>query len=400
MHYIFFTRNVLPQPNAANIIHDVNTANAVANLGYSAVLVYLRKGQKALNPVDWIYPFRLRTPPQKLIQYYTTQEKLRVLPLSMPWPIDKIGSKWTNSSTLVCKYYFPVHIFPRTKILHTLDWNLVKAAIKHNIPVIYEREHYQNKQYEPEIVSSPLFQVAITVADTVRDNMIQNGMPPEKIVKLHLSFNRSFLIRQPEKAQRWRKKLLIDGRSHLVVYSGGLYKFKGVDLLLDVAQKLPQVQFAFAGGDESKVISYRRLAKEKHAHNVTFLGYIQHEELPSLLQSADILAHPHLSGEAATFTSPLKFFEYLASGVPIAATEIPPLKEFKHTKIIAGWCETDKVDAYVHCLQHILEKYPRKADGYTEQINFAKQFSWESRVSKIMSQIDESLLLSVDKFIS
>lgn len=389
-NYIFFTRSILPLPEA-HIIHDVNTANAAANLGYPSILVYLQQREKSLNPIDWFYPFRPQKPSKELIRFYNIQDKLKVIPLSLPWPIREKSRKWTHPSTYICRYYFPIHIFPQTKILHTLDWNLVKTAIKSGIPVIYEREHDQSNKYEPEIVNSPLFQVAITVADSVRDNMIKNGMPPEKIVKLHLSYNQSFLIGQPEAAAEWRKKLLKDGRQHLVVYSGALYKFKGVDLLLDVAKEFPQVQFAFAGGNESQLKAYRQLVQDKQIQNATFLGYVQHEQLPSLLQAADILAHPHLSGQAATFTSPLKFFEYLSSGVPIVASEIPPLMEFKAANVVAGWCETDSVAAYSSALRQALETHPRKVDGYCEQIEFARQFSWESRLAKIMSYVDESM---------
>lgn len=385
-HYIFFTRNTLPQPEA-HIVHDVNTANAVANLGYSTVLVYPNQKSLSYNPKDWIYPFRPQKPSAELIKYYNIQDKLKVLPLAMPSPISDRGGKWTNTSTIICKYYFPFHIFPRTKILHTLDWNLVKAAIRSGIPVVYEREHYQKNKYEPEIVNHPLFTIAVTVADSVKENMIANGMPPEKIIKLHLSFNQSFLDRQPEKAQLWRDKLLDSEQNNLVVYSGGLYKFKGVDLLLEVAQKLPQIRFVFAGGNETQLASYRQIIKDKQIKNSTFLGYLPHEQLPSLLQAADILAHPHCSGEAATFTSPLKFFEYLASGTPIVATEIPPLLEFKKANIVAAWCETDNPIAYAHALKLALDTYPYKTNGYTKQIDFARQFTWENRVKIILSHI-------------
>ena len=389
-HYVFFTRNTLPQAEA-HIVHDVNTANAVANLGYSAILVCLNQTNKSYNPIDWFYPLRPQKPSAELIKYYNIQDKLKVLPLAMPFPISDRGGKWNNTSTIICKYYFPIHIFPYTKILHTLDWNLVKVAIKSGIPVIYEREHYQKNKYEPEIVNSPLFQVAVTVANSVKENMIANGMPPEKIIKLHLSFNQSFLVRQPEKAREWREKLLASGRNSLVVYSGGLYKFKGVDLLLEVAQKLSHIQFVFAGGNEEKLAAYRQIVKEKQISNATFLGYLPHVQLPSLLQAADILAHPHCSGEAATFTSPLKFFEYLASGTPIVATEIPPLLEFKDTNIVAAWCETDNPTAYANALKKALATHPYKADGYDHQIDFASQFSWENRTKEIINKVAKSM---------
>ncbi len=383
-NYIFFTKSTLPQPEA-HIVHDVNTANAVANLGYRAILVYLKEAQQSLNPLDWIQPFKPQKPAKELVKYYKIGEYLKTISLAMPYPISVKGNKWLNYSTYICKYYFPLHIFPHTKILHTLDWNLVKVAIRSGIPVIYEREHDQYNKYDREIVNSPLFQVAITVADSVKNNMIAMGMPSEKIVKLPLSFNSSFLIRYPEAASQWREKLLTNERAKLVVYSGGLYGFKGVDLLLDVAQQLPHIQFAFAGGKPEQLEYYRGLVTAKQLNNVSFLGYIQHEQLPSLLQAADILAHPHLSGAASTFTSPLKFFEYLASGMPIVASTIPPLLEFQAQNIIAGWCETDSVDAYVKCLEATLIKYPRKPDGYPKQLEFAKQFTWESRLEKILS---------------
>ena len=134
---------------------------------------------------------------------------------------------------------------------------------------------------------------------------------------------------------------------------------------------MPQIHFAFAGGKSEQLQTYRQQVASKKLDNVTFLGYIQHESLPSLLQAADILAHPHLSGAASTFTSPLKFFEYLASGMPIVATEIPPLKEFQTQNIIAGWCETDSVEAYTKCLIDTLIRYPRQENGYLEQLEFA-----------------------------
>lgn len=390
-HYVFFVRDTLPQPNAAYLVQMVHLANAAANVGYSAVLVYLRKDWYSLNPWNLIYPFRPTYPEEKLVKFYNIQEKLKVAPLPMPWPSDRIGGKFTNSSTIVCKYYFPIHISPKTKIVHTRDWNFVKAAVKNGIPAIYERDHYEKKQYEKEIVNHPLFQVAVTVSDPVRENMIQNGMPPEKLIKLHNGFNHLFSVRQPEKAQEWRKQLLLDGREHLVVYAGHLERFKGVDMLIDVAKELPQVQFVLAGGKESQVQAYQQLSRDKQVKNLTFLGYILHDELGSLLQASDVLVYPHTSGEAANFTSPMKLFDYMAAGSPIVSTEIPPLQEFKSTNLVASWCEPDNPILFARCIQQVLETHPRKIEGYSNSIDFVQQFSWESRISKILSYVEESM---------
>ncbi|MEO1429172.1 MAG: glycosyltransferase [Cyanobacteria bacterium J06633_8] len=389
-HYIYFIKDQIPKPEA-HLVQSTNAANAVANLGYSTVLVYPSKGKEALNPIDLIRPFRPRETPEQLRKYYNLHDKLKVSPLPMPFPIDYVKSKFTSSNTIASKYYFPFHILPKTKIVHSRDWNFVEAAVKNGVPAIYEHHHHEDKPFVQEIVKNPLFQIAVTVADTVRESMIANGMPPEKVVKLHNGYNRLFMERHPEAATEWRKKLLKNGREKLVVYSGALEHFKGIDILIEVAKQLPHIQFVCAGGKKERVTHYQQLAKEKQADNVTFLGFILQQELASFLQAADILAHPHCTGAAATFTSPLKLFDYFASGTPIVSTRIPSLREFENTKAIAAWCEPDSATEFAGSIERVLETHPRKIEGHSDSIEFVKQFSWENRAEKILSYVDESL---------
>ncbi|MBU7584974.1 MAG: glycosyltransferase [Nostoc sp. TH1S01] len=387
-NYNFFLIEELPKPTASSV-QAANAANGAANLGYPTILIYPQTGWQAINPINLLHPFQPKKPPENVINYYNFQEKLQVARLPMPWPIDYFKNKFTSSNTIATKYYFPFHIRATTKLVHTWNWNFIKAAIKNGIPAIYEHHHHEDKQFEPEIVNHPLFQVAVTVADTVRESMIQHGMPPEKLVKIHNGFNHIFMQRQPEKASEWRQKLLQNQRAHLVVYAGALRQFKGIDILIDVAKEMPNVQFACAGGKPTEVVHYQKLAQAKQVDNITFLGYVLQNELASLLQAADVLAHPHCSGPASTFTSPLKLFDYLASGNPIVATEIVSLKEFKNTPAIAAWCEPDNPIKFAAALQQILETHPKKVDGYPDTIEFVKQFSWENRAAKILSYVDE-----------
>ncbi len=389
-YYVFFTRNVLPQPYA-HLVQVAHSANAAANLGYPTALLCLRDQSDSLNPLDWVFPFRPRPARAEVARFYNLQDRLQLVPLAMPWPISPKGGKWTNPITMVTKYYFPLFIRPQTQLVHSRDWNFVKTAIKSGIPAIYEHHHHEKKRFEPEIVHSPLLKIAVTVAEPVRESMIQGGMPPEKVITLHNGFNSQFLIREPEAAETWRRKLLTEDRQHLVVYAGGLNAFKGVDLLIEVATQLPDVQFALAGGNDKQVAAYQQLIAEQQASNVKLLGFLPQNELTALLQSADVLAHPHLSGEEATFTSPLKLFDYMASGTPIVATEIPPLKEFKASAAVAAWCEPDHPGAFAQCIQQVLQNCPRRAEGHQRSMEYVNQFSWGNRIEKIMSYVDEPL---------
>jgi glycosyltransferase involved in cell wall biosynthesis len=132
------------------------------------------------------------------------------------------------------------------------------------------------------------------------------------------------------------------------------------------------------------------MAIDLQVQNVNFLGYVLHDQLASLLQAADVLVHPHCTGKEASFTSPLKFFDYLASGTPIVATEISALQEFKAAEVVAGWCEPDQPLPLAEAIQRVLITHARKPEGYRNSIDFVQQFSWENRIKAILSHVDQA----------
>ncbi len=389
MKYYLVYSQLSQKPDSAHEIHDVMCANATANLGYPSILAYPNKPTSGLNLLPLLSPFQLKKPTPSFIDFYDIQEQLKILPLFIPNIIHQ-GINRFNISSLVCKYYLPIHLRPKIKAVHTRDWNFVKAAVKNKIPTIFERHYFAEKPFEQEVVNNPYFRVSITQSELTKQSLIEAGMPPEKAIWLHNGFNKTFLQRQPNDAQKWRNELLKNERKHLVIYSGALYPFKGVDLLIDVAKELPNIQFAVTGGTEEQVKHYQQLAQNKQVNNITFLGWIvPRNRLISLFQAADVLAHPHLSGKSANFTNPVKFFQYLASGTPIVATEIPPLIFFKKTFPIAVWCQPDSAVIFAESIKKALEIYPRKVEGYQENINYGQGFSWEKRAEKILKYLPE-----------
>lgn len=389
MKYYLVYSQLSQKPDSAHEIHDVMCANAVANLGYGSILAYPAQQTSGFNILPLLSPFHPQKPDHQFIDFYDVQDKLQVLPLSIPQVVHQ-GIGRLNISTLVCKYYLPFHLKNKIQAIHTRDWNFAKAAVKHEIPTIFERHYFAEHPFEQAIVNNPYFRVTITQSELTKQSIIEAGMPPEKAIWLHNGFNQSFLKRYPEDAQKWRDELLQNDRQHLVIYSGALYPFKGVDLLIDVAKELPEIQFVITGGTEEQVNHYRQLSQEKQVNNINFLGWIvPRSRLVSLFQAADILAHPHLSGKSANFTNPVKFFQYLASGTPIVATEIPPLMLFKKTVPVAIWCEPDNPTLFAQSIKKALKCYPYQQEGYQNNIEYGKEFSWEKRAEKILTYLPE-----------
>ncbi|MBP0019713.1 MAG: glycosyltransferase [Cyanobacteria bacterium SBLK] len=392
-YYIFFVGETLPTP-AAHLVQITNCANAAANLGYPALLVYLQKDWQVLNPFPHLFSFRAKRIDETLKQFYNLQDKLQVLPLPIPPFSNRVGGKFANSNTIACKYYFPFQLRHQAGLVHSRDWNFIKAAVSHGIPAIYEKHHLEQKQYEPEIVNSPLFKISVTIADPIIENLLENGMPSDKVVKFHNGYNQSFFERKPEAAIAWRKGLLGEKYRYLAAYAGALTTFKGIDLLLEIAPDHPEVLFALAGGPEQGMQAYRDKVKENQIDNVILLGFLPQIELAGLLQAADILLYPHLSGEAARWTSPLKLFDYIAVGKPIVSTRIVSLQEFFSSSLITHWCEPDRPQDFSRALEQALEQYPQWAIESIHPPELIAEYSWEHRIAKILERVSPSKDLS------
>ena len=104
--------------------------------------------------------------------------------------------------------------------------------------------------------------------------------------------------------------------------------WKGVDTLLSAASSLPNYHFYLVGGEKESRYSVLRTSYLIHK-NIHFIGNRPHSEIPLWLKSADLLVIPNSAKtkKGSHDTSPLKLFEYLASGTPIIASDVPAIRE-------------------------------------------------------------------------
>jgi len=129
----------------------------------------------------------------------------------------------------------------------------------------------------------------------------------------------------PSKAEA-RAHLGWDARS-VAAYTGQLFAWKGVATLADAAPLMPGVRVLMIGGTGKELEEYR--ARAKKIPNLEVAGQIPPSEVPLRARAADVLVLPNTSQdkESREHTSPLKLFEYMASGTPVAASDLPSVRE-------------------------------------------------------------------------
>jgi glycosyltransferase involved in cell wall biosynthesis len=171
-------------------------------------------------------------------------------------------------------------------------------------------------------------------------------------------------------------------------YTGSLYAGRGIELILALAHRLPEMHFLIAGGRDDEVARVRQQAAD--LNNLTLIGFVPNAELPRYQAASDVLLAPYQQqvsassgGDIAAFLSPMKLFEYLASGRPILAGQLPVLREVLNDQnaiLLPG----DDADAWATAL-HLLaaDAGARQRLGAAAR-HSAQGYSWRARAAAIL----------------
>lgn len=106
-----------------------------------------------------------------------------------------------------------------------------------------------------------------------------------------------------------------------ITYLGSFDYYRGVDILVEAFKKIGQKYKAklvlLGGGNEEERI--KKLAAG--SDNIFISGFIPHKKAIAICKGSDILVMPFRNSPILFKTFSLKFFEYVACGVPIIVTD-------------------------------------------------------------------------------
>lgn len=159
-------------------------------------------------------------------------------------------------------------------------------------------------------------------------------------------------------------------------FIGVIQDWVDLELLAEVARLRPNWSIVLVGpvGAGIDVSSLKSLP------NLYLLGRREQQELPAYLKGFDVCLNTFKINELTRNVSPLKFYEYLASGKPIVSVDMLQVRNFADVvKIASTPAET------VAAVEEILN-----TDSKAEQakrLARARENSWESRVEQMLEII-------------
>jgi glycosyltransferase involved in cell wall biosynthesis len=174
-------------------------------------------------------------------------------------------------------------------------------------------------------------------------------------------------------------------------YTGHLYAGRGVRLILEMAHRLPQMNFLLVGGQAEDVRRLRKQVVQAGLANVHLTGFVPNADLPAYQAACDTLLMPYQrqvaassGGDIGRYLSPMKLFEYLACQRPILCSDLPVLREILDESS-AVLLPPDDPLAWVAALL-ALQAEPDRATllaGRAGQL--ARQYTWEQRAARIFA---------------
>ena len=209
------------------------------------------------------------------------------------------------------------------------------------------------------------------------------GIPREKILACPNGFDPN-LFKINDSQEILRKRFNLPVNKKIVLYSGQLYGWKGVDIMAEAARLLPEHLFVFVGGAGNDLKTFKN--KYSGVKNIMITGQRPYSEIPRWLKAADILVLPNSakSDESRYATSPIKLFEYMASGVPIASSDLPSIREIVSEKEVYFF-EPDNPVKLAAAVKSILQNYAAASARAANALEKSWKYSWEMRAKFILS---------------
>lgn len=186
-----------------------------------------------------------------------------------------------------------------------------------------------------------------------------------------------------------RRELGIPPTTPTIVYTGTFEAYQGIDHLLSaiplVTADVPGALFVLVGADSAAEPSIRRRAAELRLNgSLRIVARQLRERVPLYLAAADVLVSPRKFGN----NLPLKIFDYLATGRPIVATDIPTHRSVldDDRALLVAPTEQGLADGIIELLQNPARAAELGAAGrrYAD-----RHHSWHSFVNSVGALYEE-----------
>lgn len=233
------------------------------------------------------------------------------------------------------------------------------------------------------LLRSRFFGGATVISEALKLIYLEDGLPANKLTVVRNAAD-PIPIFQAEGGNR------AVNRPYTIGYIGHLYQGRGVEIVISLAKNIPEVEVIIVGGTKADIEFWRGNGDDK---NITFTGFMPPGEVRDYLKRFDLLVAPYHKqifcsdgrNDSGGFASPVKLFEYMATGLPILTSRLPVVEEFLSDEE-ALLCDPDNPDEWSDAVRKCIANpdFARRI-GFNALEKLRNNFTWKERVKRIIS---------------
>jgi glycosyltransferase involved in cell wall biosynthesis len=281
----------------------------------------------------------------------------------------------------------------RHTILYTRDPYLLAFAVPKGAAVIVEEHQPPVRFFDDWLrrraVSNGRIRGVVYITDALRNRYIEHGVYRDQA---QIVAPDGCSIREIRQGYARKSKHTPSGRIERprVGYVGRLHGGRGIRLIFEMARRRPNVTFEIIGalGQDQSLIASR-------PKNCMVRGYLTSAELAGAFDELDIVLMPYerntqtSGGMVSTaWMSPMKMFEYLASGIPCIASDLPVLKEVLQGGKNCLLAKPGAVDEWIKCVDRLAADGELRRRLTASALQDAESYRWDRRAARILSALE------------
>jgi glycosyltransferase involved in cell wall biosynthesis len=319
----------------------------------------------------------------------TLNEENIKLKKSFLWDKIKLNSRFKYlefviKSTLKVKEEKPTHIFTRDIVVaFTLSF--------FDIRVVYEAHKEPRTKIANFIINNLKKKnnfLLVTISKALKNYYINDySFKDSKIVDCH----DAVFIENYDKYRNipkniLRKELDLPQDKTIIMHTGSLHKGNDAKLFKIVIENFKDLLFVQVGGTKQDISKYKQYYKNNN--NIVFIRHQNHKDIIKYQMSADLLFYALTKTNQLWWcTSPLKIFEYMATGIPILNSNIGSVSEVLNELNSIPFSPEDE-QTIINGVNYFLEnKAEIKHLAIRALIDIKDKYTWDKRAISILEFI-------------
>ncbi|MCG7870669.1 MAG: glycosyltransferase family 4 protein [Candidatus Thiodiazotropha lotti] len=241
-----------------------------------------------------------------------------------------------------------------------------------------------------ERYSLPKFDRIMIVVDEAKNVVLDAGVEEQNIVLVGNTPNIEKTRQRSDSNSDHDENINRITEAYSLIYTGGVTLGRGIQevvkIIPDIAERIPDFLLVVVGAGYA-VERLKKMAAELGVEKrIIWSGWVDHNELYKYINAANIGIIPHYRSTHVDTTIPNKIFDYMACGLPVIASDSPPMKRVVEESNVGRAYQCKDGDSL---RQAIIEIFESKEDYGANGIKAVEEiYNWNVDESRLLTMIE------------